>query len=59
MCIRDRFSLWGSVGLVISIVIGSENFNDFLKGANKMDIHFKSSPFEKNIPVVLALISIW
>ena len=57
--VGGRFSLWGSVGLVISIVIGSENFNDFLKGANRMDIHFKSSPFERNIPVVLALISIW
>ena len=57
--VGGRFSLWGSVGLVISIVIGSENFKDFLRGANEMDIHFKSTPFEKNIPVVLALISIW
>ena len=57
--VGGRFSLWGSVGLVISIVIGSENFKDFLKGAHEMDIHFKNSPFEKNIPVVLALISIW
>ena len=57
--VGGRFSLWGSVGLVISIVIGSENFKNFLRGANEMDIHFKNSPFEKNIPVVLALISIW
>ena len=57
--VGGRFSLWGSVGLVISIVIGSKNFKDFLRGANEMDLHFKSSPFEKNIPVVLALISIW
>ena len=57
--VGGRFSLWGSVGLVISIVIGSENFKDFLKGAHEMDIHFKNSPFEKNIPVVLALLSIW
>jgi glucose-6-phosphate isomerase len=57
--VGGRFSLWGSVGLIISIVIGSENFKDFLKGANEMDNHFKNSPFEKNIPVVLALISIW
>ncbi len=57
--VGGRFSLWGSVGLIISIVIGSENFKDFLKGAHEMDIHFKNSPFEKNIPVVLALISIW
>ena len=57
--VGGRFSLWGSVGLIISIVIGSENFKDFLKGAHEMDIHFKNSPFEKNIPVVLALLSIW
>ena len=57
--VGGRFSLWGSVGLIISIVIGSENFKDFLKGAHEMDTHFKNSPFEKNIPVVLALISIW
>ena len=57
--VGGRFSLWGSVGLVISIVIGSENFKNFLKGANEMDNHFKNSPFEKNIPVVLGLISIW
>ena len=57
--VGGRFSLWGSVGLIISIVIGSENFRDFLKGAHEMDIHFRNSPFEKNIPVVLALVSIW
>jgi len=57
--VGGRFSLWGSVGLIISIVIGSENFKDFLKGAHEMDTHFRDSPFEENIPVVLALISIW
>ena len=57
--VGGRFSLWGSVGLVISIVIGSKNFLEFLKGAESMDTHFKETPFEKNIPVILALISIW
>ena len=57
--VGGRFSLWGSVGLIISIVIGSENFKNFLKGAHEMDIHFRNSPFEQNIPVVLALVSIW
>ena len=57
--VGGRFSLWGSVGLIISIVIGSKNFKDFLKGAHEMDIHFRNSPLEKNIPVVLALVSIW
>ena len=57
--VGGRFSLWGSVGLIISIVIGSKNFKEFLKGAESMDLHFRNSPFEKNIPVILALISIW
>jgi len=57
--VGGRFSLWGSVGLIISICIGSKNFDDFLDGAREMDLHFKEAPFEKNIPVVLALLSIW
>ena len=56
--VGGRFSLWGSVGLIISICIGSKNFNDFLNGAREMDLHFHKTPFEKNIPVVLALLSI-
>ena len=57
--VGGRFSVWGSVGLTISLAIGYENFEKFLNGANKMDEHFKVSSFDKNIPVCLALISIW
>ena len=57
--VGGRFSLWGSVGLIISICIGYKNFENFLHGAREMDIHFRESPFQKNIPVILALISIW
>ena len=57
--VGGRFSLWGSVGLIISICVGSKNFDNFLNGAREMDLHFKETPFEKNIPVVLALLSIW
>ncbi|MEE3034555.1 MAG: glucose-6-phosphate isomerase [Bacteroidota bacterium] len=57
--VGGRFSLWSSAGLSISLCIGSDNFESLLNGANKMDNHFKSSSFEKNIPIVLALISIW
>lgn len=57
--VGGRFSLWSAVGLTISLAVGFDNFNSLLKGANKMDIHFKETPFEKNIPVILALISIW
>jgi glucose-6-phosphate isomerase len=57
--VGGRFSLWSAVGLTISLAVGYDNFNQLLKGANKMDTHFKTTPFEKNIPVILALLSIW
>ncbi len=57
--VGGRFSLWSAVGLSISLSIGFENYNNLLKGANKMDTHFRNTPFEKNIPVILALISVW
>lgn len=57
--VGGRFSLWSAVGLSISLAVGFENFDDLLKGANEMDEHFKETPFDENIPVVLALLSIW
>jgi len=57
--VGGRFSLWSAVGLSISLAVGFDNFDGLLKGANKMDNHFKNESFDKNIPVVLALLSIW
>jgi len=57
--VGGRFSFWGSVGLSIMLSIGPDNFEEILEGAYEMDKHFKNRPFEKNIPVILALISIW
>jgi glucose-6-phosphate isomerase len=57
--VGGRFSLWSAVGLSISLAVGFENFDKLLKGANEMDEHFKTADFDKNIPVVLALLSIW
>lgn len=57
--VGGRFSLWSAVGLSISLAVGYDNFDKLLKGANEMDEHFKTTSFEKNIPVVLALLSIW
>ena len=57
--IGGRFSMWGSVGLSIALSVGYDNFEKFLKGAEKMDNHFKNASFEKNIPICLALIGIW
>ncbi len=57
--VGGRYSLWSAVGLSISLSVGYNNFDAFLKGAFEMDEHFKTTPFEKNMPVILALISIW
>ncbi len=57
--VGGRYSLWSSIGLSIACTIGFENFESLLKGAHRADQHFKNTPFEKNIPVLLALIGIW
>lgn len=57
--VGGRFSLWSAVGLSIALSVGYENFESLLTGANEMDIHFKETHFEENIPVMLALISVW
>lgn len=57
--VGGRFSLWSAVGLTISLAVGFEHFNSLLMGAHKMDEHFKNTPFDKNLPVVTALLSVW
>ena len=57
--VGGRFSLWSAVGLSITLSIGFTNFKQLLQGAYEMDIHFKTTPFKKNIPVLAALLSIW
>ena len=57
--VGGRFSLWSAVGLTISLAIGSDNFEKLLKGAYEMDEHFKTASFDKNMPVILALLSVW
>jgi len=57
--VGGRFSLWSAVGLSISLAIGYENFQQLLSGANEMDTHFRTASFDENIPVILALLSIW
>lgn len=57
--IGGRFSLWSSVGLSISLAVGYQNFESLLKGAYKMDMHFKDADFDKNMPVIMGLLSIW
>jgi len=57
--VGGRFSLWSAVGLSISLAVGYDNFEKLLKGAHEMDNHFKTATFDENIPVILALLSIW
>ena len=57
--VGGRFSLWSAVGLSISLSVGYDNFDALLKGANEMDEHFRTAEFDENIPVILALLSIW
>lgn len=57
--VGGRYSLWSAVGLTISLSVGFKQFNEFLEGAHQMDLHFKNTPFNKNMPVVLAMTSIW
>jgi len=57
--VGGRFSLWSAVGLSICLAIGPKHFEDLLSGAGKMDQHFRTADFHENIPVILALITVW
>lgn len=57
--VGGRYSLWSSIGLPIMLSIGTKNFESLLNGAHAMDTHFYETPFDANIPVILALIGIW
>ena len=57
--VGGRYSLWSAIGLSIALTIGYDNFEELLKGAHEADVHFKTAPFEKNIPVIMALLGIW
>ena len=57
--VGGRFSLWSAVGITVSLALGFDKFKELLDGAEKMDIHYRTAPFEENIPVVLSLLSIW
>ncbi len=57
--VGGRFSLWSSVGLSIALAVGFENFDKMLAGAHKADEHFKNTDLEENIPVLMALVTVW
>jgi glucose-6-phosphate isomerase len=57
--VGGRFSLWSAIGLSIPLSIGMDNFEQLLLGAHEVDEHFRLTPFEQNIPVIMALLGIW
>jgi glucose-6-phosphate isomerase len=57
--VGGRYSLWSAIGLSIALTIGYNNFENLLKGAHEIDKHFRENAFNKNIPVLMGLISIW
>jgi glucose-6-phosphate isomerase len=57
--VGGRYSLWSAIGLSIACSVGFDNFEALLDGAHAMDRHFRETPFDQNIPVILALIGIW
>ena len=57
--VGGRYSLWSAIGLPIAMSIGISNFKELLSGAYNMDQHFRTTPFERNIPVLLGLLGVW
>jgi len=57
--VGGRYSLWSAIGLSIALAIGYDNFVALLSGAHKVDEHFRTTPFARNIPVIMALLGVW
>ncbi|MCL2334510.1 MAG: glucose-6-phosphate isomerase [Endomicrobia bacterium] len=57
--VGGRYSLWSAIGLPIACYIGFEKFVELLEGAHYIDNHFLNTPYEKNIPVIMALLGFW
>jgi glucose-6-phosphate isomerase len=57
--VGGRYSLWSAIGLSIALYLGMDNFEALLGGAHSVDEHFRYTPFEKNLPVIMALLGIW
>ncbi len=57
--VGGRYSLWSAIGLSIALYIGMDNFERLLSGAHEMDEHFRRTPFERNLPVILGTLGVW
>ncbi|NPU92028.1 MAG: glucose-6-phosphate isomerase [Gammaproteobacteria bacterium] len=57
--VGGRYSLWSSIGMSIALALGEDGFREFLDGARELDQHFRTAPFEQNLPVIMALLGVW
>ncbi|HVY23386.1 MAG TPA: glucose-6-phosphate isomerase [Steroidobacteraceae bacterium] len=57
--VGGRYSMWSAVGLSIALAVGMDNFHFLLEGAREMDEHFRNTPFENNLPVLMGLLAVW
>ena len=57
--VGGRYSLWSAIGLSIALYLGMDRFEELLSGAHKVDMHFRTTPFESNVPVIMALLGVW
>lgn len=57
--VGGRYSIWSAVGLPVALMVGMDQFENFLTGAFAMDEHFRNAPLEKNMPVIMALLGVW
>ena len=57
--VGGRYSVWSSIGLPLAIAIGPDRFNEFLHGGYEIDQHFREAPIERNIPILMGLLSVW
>ena len=57
--VGGRYSVWSTIGLPVMVAVGTDRFRELLAGAHAMDTHFFQTPYRRNIPVLMALISIW
>ena len=57
--VGGRYSVWSAIGLPVMIAIGAKDFRSFLAGGHAMDVHFRDTPLDRNLPVILGLVGIW
>ena len=57
--VGGRYSLWSAIGLPLALAVGRERFRELLAGAATMDRHFRTAPLERNLPVLMGLVSVW